>query len=124
MSCCVAVVEVVGDVAGLALIGFAGSVGEGVPDGGAAAVFVDSAFDLIGGGGGAPDEVVGEAVRRADDGGQVLRGGGIEEGLEGGRSGESGGGLQEGATFHGSLVEAGCRAFRAQKTETPGRHPA
>ena len=59
----VTVVEVVGDVGGLALKGFAGSMGEGVPDGGAAAVFVDSAFDLIAGSGCAPEEVLGEAVR-------------------------------------------------------------
>ena len=117
----VAVVEVVGDVAGLALEGFAGGVGEGIPDGGAAAVLVDSAFDLIGGGGGAPDEVVGEAVGRSGEGGQVLRCGGIEEGLEGGRSGESGSGLQEGAAFHGSLVGQGTgRRAQIQKARSAG----
>ncbi len=52
----VAVVVIVGDVAGVAVVGLAGGVGEGVPDGGAAAIFVDCAFDLIGGGGGAPEE--------------------------------------------------------------------
>ena len=55
----IAVVEVVGDVAGIAVGGLAGGVREGVPDGGAAAVFVDGAFDLIGGGGGAPEEAFG-----------------------------------------------------------------
>jgi hypothetical protein len=40
---------IVGDVAGVSVVGLAGSVGEGVPDGGAAAIFVDRAFDLIGG---------------------------------------------------------------------------
>ncbi len=99
----IAVIEVVGDIAGLALKSFVGRVGEGIPDGGAAAGFVDRAFNLVGGGRGAPDEVVGEAVRRGGKGGQVLRGGGVEKGLEGGGGGECGSGLQEGAAFHGSL---------------------
>jgi hypothetical protein len=58
----VEMVVIVGDVAGVAVVGLAGSVGEGVPDGGTAAVFVDGAFDLIGSGGGAPEEVFGEGV--------------------------------------------------------------
>ena len=70
----VAVVEVVGDVGGLALEGFAGGMGEGVPDGGAASVFVDGAFDLVGGGGGAPEKVLREAVWGGSDGGWGLRG--------------------------------------------------
>ena len=45
----VAVEVVVGYVAGVVVFDLAGSVREGVPDGGAAAFFVDGAFDLIGG---------------------------------------------------------------------------
>ena len=58
----VAVEEVIGDVAGVAVGGFAGDVGEGVPDRGAAAAFADGAFHLVGGGGGAPQEALGEAT--------------------------------------------------------------
>lgn len=76
----VEVEEVVGDVAGLALEGFARRVGEGVPDGRSAAVFVDRAFHLIAGGRRAPDEILREAARNGRfDGGQGLRGG-VEEG--------------------------------------------
>ena len=58
----VAVVVVVGYVAGVAVFDLAGGVGEGVPDGGAAAVFVDGSFDLIGGGCRAPEEALWEAA--------------------------------------------------------------
>ena len=86
----VAVVEIVGDVGGLALKGFAGSVGEGIPDGGAAAVFVDRAFDLIGCGCCAPEEVFRESVGDGwCDGGEVLRGS-LCEGGEGGGNCEGG----------------------------------
>ena len=44
----VAVIVIIRYVPGVAVVGFAGSVGEGVPDGGAASVFVGGAFDLIG----------------------------------------------------------------------------
>ena len=64
----VAMVVIVGDVAGVSVVGLAGGVGEGVPDGGAATVFVDCAFDLIGGGGGAPEE----AFRKGPSGGWGL----------------------------------------------------
>ena len=60
----VAVVVIVGDVAGVSVVGLAGDVGEGVPDGGAAAIFVDGAFDLIGGGGGAPEKSLRKASER------------------------------------------------------------
>src|SRR5690606_36315156 len=67
-------VVVVGDVAGVDVPHLAGRVAEGVPDGGAAAVFAGGAFDLEGGGGGTDDEVVGEvqsavAVVRVSGGG-------------------------------------------------------
>ncbi len=45
----VEVVMIVGDVAGVSVVGLAGSVGEGIPDGDAAAICFDCAFDLIGG---------------------------------------------------------------------------
>ena len=54
--------EVVGDVAGVAVGGFAGGMREDVPDGGAATVFFDGTFDLIGGGSGSPEEFGGEAA--------------------------------------------------------------
>ena len=99
----VAVVEVVGNVGGLALKGFAGSVGEGVPDGGAASVFVDSAFDLVAGSRGAPDEVLREAVGGGGcDGGKRL-GGGLCERRQGRCGGEGGGRFQKGATLHSGL---------------------
>lgn len=60
----VEVVVVVGYVAGVAVVGLAGSVGEGIPDGGAASVDVDGAFNLIGSGGGAPAKAFGEGVGR------------------------------------------------------------
>ena len=47
---------VVGDVAGIARVSFAGDMGEGVPDGGAATVLVDRTLDLVGSGGGSPKE--------------------------------------------------------------------
>src|SRR5262249_34437600 len=56
-----AVVVVAGDVAGVAVGDLAGGAAEDVPDRGAAAVFVDRAFDLIGGGGGAEQGVGGAA---------------------------------------------------------------
>src|SRR5215472_14840706 len=57
----VAMVVVVGYVASIPVVGLAGDVREGVPDGGAAAVFMNGAFDLIGCGGGAPKETLREA---------------------------------------------------------------
>src|SRR5258708_8101558 len=51
-------VGIAGDVAGGCALHFAGGVREAVPDGSALAVFVPGAFDLIGGGGGAPDKFV------------------------------------------------------------------
>jgi hypothetical protein len=60
-------IVIVGDVAGVSVVGFAGGVGESVPDGSAAAIFVDGAFDLIGGGGGAPEE----SIREGSSGGGV-----------------------------------------------------
>ncbi len=58
----VAVVVIVGYVPGVSVVGFAGSVREGVPDGGSTAVFVDCAFNLVRSGGGAPEESFGEEV--------------------------------------------------------------
>lgn len=56
----VAMVGVVGHVAGVSIEGFAGRVGVDVPDGWAAAIFVGSAFNLIGSGGAAPMKAVGK----------------------------------------------------------------
>ena len=56
----VEMIEIVGDVAGVAVVRFAGSVRERVPDRRLASVFVDRAFDLIGGGGAAPEKSGGE----------------------------------------------------------------
>src|SRR5437899_3305216 len=56
-------VGIAGDIAGGGALHLAGSVREAVPDGFALAVFVPSAFDLIGGGGGAPDKFFGEFER-------------------------------------------------------------
>jgi hypothetical protein len=53
-------VMVAGDIGVGAVFDFAGSVGEAVPDGFAFAVFLPGAFDLVGGGGGAPVEIVGK----------------------------------------------------------------
>src|SRR5690606_5779352 len=55
-----AVVVVAGDVAGAAALDRAGARAERVPDGEAFAVLAGGALDLVGGGGGAPDEVLGE----------------------------------------------------------------
>jgi hypothetical protein len=40
------------------IVGLAGRVREGIPDGGEAAIFVHFAFDLIGGGHRAPEEIL------------------------------------------------------------------
>ena len=48
------VVGVTGDVAGVPVVDLAGGVGEGVPDGGAAAVVLCAALHLVGGGGASP----------------------------------------------------------------------
>ncbi len=55
-----AVVVVAGDITGSAVLDSAGLVGEGIPDGQAAVVFAAGALDLVGGGGSAPLEAVGE----------------------------------------------------------------
>ncbi len=49
-------VVLAGDVAGVAACGFAAAVAEGVPNAGHATVGSGEALQLIGGGGGAPDE--------------------------------------------------------------------
>src|SRR6185436_2257295 len=61
----VAPVVVAGDVAGLVEPGVAGSVGEAVPDTSSSAISGRGAFDLVGGGRGSPNEIVGEFVARA-----------------------------------------------------------
>ena len=53
-------VVVAGDVAGRAVLDRAGLVGEGVPDREATVVLVVRAFDLVGGGRGAPLEAIGK----------------------------------------------------------------
>ena len=53
-------IGIAGGVAGVAVLDFAGSVREAVPDGLAFAVFVPRAFDLIGGSGCAPEKTLGE----------------------------------------------------------------
>src|SRR5580704_15120687 len=55
-----AMIGVAGYVAGVAILDFAGGMGEAVPDGFALAVLVPRAFDLVRGGGGAPEEALGE----------------------------------------------------------------
>src|SRR2546430_15812314 len=57
-------VGIAGDVAGGGALHFAGSVGEAVPNGFAFAVFGPGAFDLIGGGCGAPNKLLGKLERR------------------------------------------------------------
>src|SRR5579875_1906053 len=82
---------VVGDIAGIVVVNFAGNVGEGVPDVRAAAAFFGSAFDLVGGGGASPKESRWELVEAvAWLGGARLRQGRSLRGAECGR-GESGG---------------------------------
>ena len=72
-------IGIAGHVAGVAILDFAGSVREAVPDRFALAVFVPRAFDLIGGGGRAPEEILGER----DLGRSIkLRGAGIGEAAE------------------------------------------
>jgi hypothetical protein len=84
------VVVIVGDVAGISVVGLAGGVGEGVPDGGASTVFVDGAFDLIRSCGRAPKE----SLRELSCGG---RGGSRLSQCFKGHGGESGGGEYCGA---------------------------
>src|SRR5260370_10795149 len=57
-------VGVAGYVAGGCALHFAGGVREAVPDGFALAVFGPGAFDLIGGGGGAPNKFFGKLEGR------------------------------------------------------------
>ena len=67
----VTMVVIIGDVAGIAIVGLAGGMGEGVPDGDAAAVFLHRAFDLVGGSGRTPKEALRERaalVRRSGQG--------------------------------------------------------
>jgi len=58
-----AVVVVGGDVAGVALPDLARLPTEGVPDGGAAAVFIHRSLDLVGRGGRAPDKAFGKTQK-------------------------------------------------------------
>src|SRR5258708_36265076 len=57
-------VGIASDVAGGSALYFARSVREAVPDGFAFAIFAPGAFNLIGGGGGAPDKFVGKLEGR------------------------------------------------------------
>src|SRR5208282_6588325 len=57
-----AVIGIAGYVAGVAVLDFAGSVRETVPDRFALTVFIPCTFDLIGGGSCAPEETLGERV--------------------------------------------------------------
>src|SRR5581483_245920 len=122
----VAMVEVVGDVAGLALKGFSRRMREGVPDRCAAAVFVDGALDLIAGRCGAPDEVLRKATLRWwIDSGHGFGGSGLDKRSESRSGGESRSGLQEGAAFHRVPRTT---AFSAQRPErrlstSQDRHP-
>src|SRR5580658_7732697 len=59
----VEVVVIAGDVAGVAAFDVAGSMRIAIPDGFAFAVFVPSAFDLIGGRRHAPEKVFGKTGR-------------------------------------------------------------
>ncbi len=68
----VAVVMIAGDVAGVIHGDSAGAAAEGVPDAGGAAVFGCGAFDLIGGGGGTPEEIGGEGGEGGGHGGSFV----------------------------------------------------
>jgi len=60
----IAMIGITGNVACGSALHFAGSVREAVPDGFALAVFGPGTFDLIGGGGGTPNKIVGKLERR------------------------------------------------------------
>jgi len=59
------VVVVAGDIAGVAVQNVAGSMREGIPDRGPAPILVNRAFDLVGGGRGAPQETFRKLPRPA-----------------------------------------------------------
>ena len=67
----VAMVVVVGAVAGRLVLDLARRVRKSVPDRAAAAVFIDGALDLIGRGGGAPHKTFGKAGRGVRIGGRL-----------------------------------------------------
>src|SRR5688572_11434934 len=56
-------IVIVGVVGVAAILDLARRMSKSVPDRTAAAVFVDGAFDLIGRGGGAPDEILRKRIR-------------------------------------------------------------
>src|SRR5205823_5702809 len=58
----VAMVLVVGDVAGLIFVHLAGNMRKRVPDGGSSAILLGRAFHLIRGGGTAPKKTVGKLI--------------------------------------------------------------
>src|SRR5262245_35499198 len=68
----ISVVVIVGDVAVVVVADLSRRVRERVPDRGAAAILADGAFDLIGGGGGAPENSGGQGARGFARGGRSV----------------------------------------------------
>src|SRR5262249_19013649 len=68
----ISVVVIVGDVAVVVVADLSRRVRERVPDRGAAAILADGAFDLIGGGGGAPEKSGGKDARGFARGGRSV----------------------------------------------------
>ena len=96
-------VGIVGNVAGVALEGFSGGMGKDIPVGLAASVFVDGAFDLVGGRSASPEE----SFRKVEGFGRLGEG----EAREGGSGKSCGGGsgygfseLAAGQVFHGGGI--------------------
>src|SRR5579859_7351416 len=82
-------IRIAGDIAGGGAFYFAGSVREAIPDGFTFAVFVPAAFDLVRGGGGAPEKVFWK-LKGCE--GSFAGGEFAEEAMAGRIEGETGGG--------------------------------
>jgi len=85
----VAMVVIVGDVAGFAVVGLARGVGEGVPNRDTTAVFFNSPFHLVRRCGRSPEEAFGKEMRGGCRNVRIRRGRSGERGKSGG--GEGGG---------------------------------
>jgi hypothetical protein len=79
----VAVIMIIGDIAVVLVPDFSSRVRKRVPDRQAAAVLVDGTFDLIRGGGRAPDETLGKGARGLGPNGHIVAR--LRVGLDGGR---------------------------------------
>ena len=108
----VAMVAVAGHIAGVAVLDVAGSVAEPVPDGLALAIFLPGAFDLVGGGGGAPQKARRESTGGMNGGAGVGgRGCGaccLQQRLQRHRA-QCERGMQQVATVHEGTADAGGR---------------